>query len=197
MPHLVRGHSWPSSTLRKCNGFQGRERARRIILVSSPCHVGHERTGDDTGCFDPEARMAAGRNEVARLEQAIALKGPAMDGLVAALTRAQQDAQAIPNRRFRPGKRSSRGHGRGSSTSTKNELQKFSKSRSANVGWKNFGLPGTPPVDAAGEVARLQQMVSDLQRHYTSRCSQSYSEEGGLPASDRSGVSGVDGSRTW
>ena len=81
--------------------------------------------------------MAAGRDKVARLEQAIAamvdLKGPAMD---------VTHRRCLWTRRFRPGMHSSRGHGRGSSTSTKNELQKFSESRSANVGWKNFGLPG-------------------------------------------------------
>ena len=105
--------------------------------------------------------MVAGRDKVARLEQAIAAmedsKGPAMDA------RNKTHRRCLWNRRSRPGKHSSRGHGRGSSTSTKNEPQKFSESRSPNVGVQQ-AKPSLPPVDVAGEVARLQQMVSDLQR---------------------------------
>ena len=120
---LVRSHSW-SSSICWCNGLQGRVRARRKMLVPSPCHVAvgsrvlrdkvdggsevqmpHPRIRRRSGVWKllwprsgprgvvsqeiglalkrvrvqatahvvcPEARMAAGREKVARLEQAVA-----------------------------------------------------------------------------------------------------------------------------
>ena len=88
-------------------------------------------------------------------------------------------------------------------------LPPWAESRSANVGWKNSGLPecaageaitsarecfwrsGTSPTDGVGFATAVA--ASSGSCGYTSHGSQSHSEEGGLRASDRSGVSGVDG----
>ena len=127
--------------------------------------------------FDPKARMAAGRDKVARLEQAIAatrdLKGPAMDALVTALKRAQQNAQEMPlesqiqaREAFLEKARKRFVHidqERAAEVLRIQECERLLEELRAAQNVQQ-AKPSVPPVDAAGEVARLQQMVSDLQR---------------------------------
>ena len=125
--------------------------------------------------FDPEARVAAGRARVARLEQAISalgdMKGPPMDALVVALKRAQQDAQEIPLE--------SQIQAREAFLERANKrIAHFDQERAAELlriqecegrleelrALRNAQqVKPSPPVESSGEVARLQQMVLDLQ----------------------------------
>ena len=127
--------------------------------------------------FDPEARMAAGRDKVARLEQAIAamgdLKGPAMDALVTALKRAQQEAQEMPlesqiqaREAFLERARKRLVHIDQERAAEVLRIQECERRLEELRVAQNVqqAKPSVPPVDAAGEVARLQQMVSELQR---------------------------------
>ena len=123
--------------------------------------------------FDPEARVAAGRARVARLEQAISalgdMKGPPMD---VALRRSQQDAQEMPletqiqaREAFLERARKRIAHfdqGRAAEFLRMQEcvclLEELRALRDAQQ------VKPSPPVETSGEVARLQQMVFDLQR---------------------------------
>ena len=79
----------------------GRVGPRGVVSQDRNCRrvETSQRTGDGTCCFRSKGQNGSGRDKVTRLEQAIAamvdLKGPAMDALVAALKRAQQDAQEV------------------------------------------------------------------------------------------------------
>ena len=97
---------------------------------------------------DPDARVGATRDRVARLEQAISAmgnsQGPEMDVLVASLKKAQRDAPRADAEVWRL-----------------EESQKRLEELRAMV----LVQPVAPqPVDASAEVSRLQQMVLDLQR---------------------------------
>ena len=117
--------------------------------------------------FDPEARMAAGHNKVARLEQAIAamgdLKGPAMDALVTALKRAQQEAQEMPLE-----------------SQAREAFLERARNRLVHI-----------DQERAAEVLRIQECERRLEELRVSQNADS--EEGGQRAIDRSKVSGVDG----
>ena len=103
-----------------------------------------QRTGDGTGCFRSRGQNGSWARQSGEVGTSDCshggFEGPnngrVGDSVETGATRSTGDAFGI-----RPGKLPSRGHGRGLSTSTKNEPQKFSESRSANVNWKNFGLP--------------------------------------------------------
>ena len=125
--------------------------------------------------FDPEAKVAAGRARVARLEQAISalgdMKGPPMDALVVALKRAQQDAQEIPLESQIQAREAFLERARKRITNLDQEraaellriqecegrLEELRALRNAQQ------VKPSPPVETSGEVARLQQMVLDLQ----------------------------------
>ena len=104
------------------------------------------------------------------------------------------------NRRSRREKRSSRGQGRGSPISARSVPQSFriqeceGRLEELRALRKAQQVKPSPPVETSGEVARLQQMVVDLQCQ--SRRSEPHSERGGVRARDRPGVLGVDGRQT-
>ena len=124
---------------------------------------------------DPDARVGAVRNRVARLEQAISVmgnsQGPEMDVLVASLKKAQRDVQEMPveaqikaQEAFieRAKKRIEQ-----IDLECAAEVRRLEESQKRLEEFRAMVLvqPVAPqPVDASAEVSRLQQMVLDLQR---------------------------------
>ena len=128
--------------------------------------------------FDPDAKVAAARDRAARLQTAIGalgdIEGAEMDALKAALKRALKDAQEMPlEAQIRERE--------GFIERVRKRIAKFDEERAAELLrleeserkleelralHKKQDVP--PPVqfhtDPAGEVARLQQLVSELQR---------------------------------
>ena len=137
---------------------------------------------------DPDARVVAARDKVARLEQAIAamgdFKGPEMDTLATALKRAQKDAQEQPldaqiraREAFieRSRKRiANYDEERAAEASRLEESEKRLEELRA-MQCAQPGLPSTPVADAS-----------------TYRLSIPHSEEGGLRPNHRAGSDGVD-----
>ena len=125
---------------------------------------------------DPDAKVVAAREKVARLEQAIAamgdFKGPEMDTLVTALKHAQKDAQEQPldaqiraREAFIELSRMRIAHydeERAAEISRLEESEKRLEELRAMQ--RAQPLPSTPVADASTEVARLQQMVMELQK---------------------------------
>ena len=125
--------------------------------------------------FDPDARVGAARERVARLEQAIAAmgncQGPELDMLITSLKKAQKDAQEMPLEAQIRAREAF-------IERSKKRIEQFDVERAAEVQRLEESQrrleelramvlvqPIAPqPVDASAEVSRLQQMVLDLQR---------------------------------
>ena len=165
---------------------------------------------------DPDAKVVAARDKVARLEQAIAamedFKGAEMDTLVSALKRAQKDAQEQPldvqiraREAFieRARKRIALyDEERAAEVSRLEESEK----RLEELRAMQRAQPGPPPApvtDASSEVARpadgdgiAETVGSTCAWQSCSRFSFPCSEEEGLRPCDRAGGDGVDDRQT-
>ena len=126
---------------------------------------------------DPDARVGAASDRVARLEQAIAAMGnflgPEMDVLVASLKKAQKESQELPldaqiraREDFIERAKKRIDHfdlERAAEVRRMEESQKRLAELRALQGAQS-AIP--PTIDANAEVSRLQQMVVDLQRQF-------------------------------
>ena len=125
---------------------------------------------------DPDAKVVAARDIVARLEQAIAamgdFKGPEMDTRLSAETSAERCTGAASGRAdpsegsiHRKGPEENRSLRRGAcSRSFKIRGEREAVGRTEGNATRTARSPPAPGTEASSEVARLQQTVMDLQK---------------------------------